>query len=68
MQPAPFGVPLAVFANHYAKAYARFAITFVAELMEANQLSLPRTLCARRCGKSKSCDSHQCGGSTHRKL
>jgi hypothetical protein len=40
MGSAPIGVPLAVLAEHYTKAYARLAIAFVTKLMEAKQLRL----------------------------
>jgi hypothetical protein len=59
---------LAIFANHDAKAYARFAITSVAELMEAKHLGLTRILGAQSRAPHKDCDSHERGGSANREL
>jgi hypothetical protein len=45
VQPAPISMPGAVLTKHYSKTHARLAIPSLAQLVEADHLCLPRTLC-----------------------
>jgi len=46
MGATPLRVPLAVLANHDAETYACLSITAIAQLMEADHLSLSSRLCS----------------------
>jgi len=45
MKPVPFGVHSTIFTNQDAEVHAGTTIPFLAQLMEADDLRLPRTLC-----------------------